>query len=487
MHTHTLIILFLLLFGLKSGMAQEVLTLEKALETAYEHSPALIQSKLSLEQQQLNLKAQDASLKSQFSLDINPFNYSRNNRYDDYNSEWYASENMTSSASLGVRQPIKWTDGTISLINDVSWQNASNKTRNETNKSFSHNISLQLEQPLFTYNRTKMQLKELEFALENSKLSYAIQQLNIEKSVTTSFYGVYQKQKDLNTAKDEYANQKQNYDIIKDKVEAGLVAKDELYQAEVNLATSESAVYTQEIGYENAKDDFKLLLGISLDEDVLVLPNTDIVSVEVNTNDAVKYALDQRMELRQKQIGLEKDVFSIIRAKAENEFKGSISARVGLDALGTNMNNMYAKPTDNEQIGVKLNIPLFDWGAKKARVKSSELSMESNEIDLEEQKKSILISVRQICRNLPTLISQINIKKKSIENAERTYEINLEKYRNGNLTGIELQQYQKQLTDAKQTYTNAIITYKLELLNLKIQTLWNFETNASYLPVDLLN
>ncbi len=479
-------IVFLVLFGMDRLTAQEILTLEKALEIAFEHSPSLIQSKLSLEQRQLNLKAQDASLKSQFSLDVNPFNYTRNNQYDSYNSRWYANESMSSSASLGIRQPIKWTDGSISLINDFSWQDASNRTDNRKNTSFNHNLSLRLEQPLFTYNRTKMQLKELEYALENAKISYAMQELNIEKQVTTQFYNVYQKQKDLNNAREEYNNQKQNYDIIKNKVEADLVAKEELFQAEVNMATSESSVYSAEINYENAKDNFKILLGMPLDEDVMVLPNTGINTIEVNSNDAVRYALEQRMEIRQKQITLEEDVFNIIRAKAENEFKGSISARIGLDALAGKIKNMYDSPTDNEQIGISLNIPIFDWGAKKARVKSSELAMESNQIDLDEQKKNITLEVRQICRNLPTLVRQIDIKKKSIENAEHTYEINLEKYRTGNLTGMELQQYQTQLTNAKQEYTNALISYKLELLNLKIQTLWDFENNKSYLPVDLL-
>lgn len=479
-------IVFLVLFGMDRLTAQEILTLEKALKIAFEHSPSLIQSKLSLEQRQLNLKAQDASLKSQFSLDVNPFNYTRNNQYDSYNSRWYANESMSSSASLGIRQPIKWTDGTISLINDFSWQDASNRTDNRKNTSFNHNLSLRLEQPLFTYNRTKMQLKELEYALENAKISYAMQELNIEKQVTTQFYNVYQKQKDLNNAREEYNNQKQNYDIIKNKVEADLVAKEELFQAEVNMATSESSVYSAEINYENAKDNFKILLGMPLDEDVMVLPNTGINTIEVNSNDAVRYALEQRMEIRQKQITLEEDVFNIIRAKAENEFKGSISARIGLDALAGKIKNMYDSPTDNEQIGISLNIPIFDWGAKKARVKSSELAMESNQIDFDEQKKNITLEVRQICRNLPTLVRQIDIKKKSIENAEHTYEINLEKYRTGNLTGMELQQYQTQLTNAKQEYTNALISYKLELLNLKIQTLWDFENNKSYLPVDLL-
>lgn len=483
---HTLALILLIACGISHSIAQEVLTLEKALNVAFEHSPSLIQSKLSLEQRQLNLKAQNASLKSQFSLDVSPFNYTRNNQYDSYNSQWYANQSMSSTASLGIRQPIKWTDGTVSLINDFAWQDASNKTRNQSSTAFSHNLSLRIEQPLFTYNRTKMQLKELEYALENAKISYALQELNIEKNVTSQFYDVYQKQKDLNIAKDEYNNQKQNYEIIKNKVDAGLVAKEELYQAEVNLATSESSVYSAEISYENTKDNFKILLGMSLDEDVMVLPNTDIVTVQVDPYQAVKYALDQRMEIRQKQITLEQDVFNIIRAKAENEFKGSISARIGMEALDSKIKNTYDNPTDNEQVGVTLTIPLFDWGAKKAKVKSSELAMESNQIDFDEQKKDITLNVRQICRNLPTLIRQIEIKKKNIENAEHTYEINLEKYRNGNLTGMELQQYQTQLTSAKQAYTNAIISYKIELLNLKIQTLWDFESNKSYLPVQLL-
>ena len=153
-----------------------------------------------------------------------------------------------------------------------------------------------------------------------------------------------------------------------------------------------------------------------------------------------------------------------------------------MDALAGKVKNMYDKPTDNEEVGVTLTIPIFEWGAKKAKVKSSQLAMESDEISLEEQKKEIVIDVRQICRNLPTLIRQIEIKKKSIENAERTYEINLEKYRNGNLTGMDLQQFQNQLTTAKQDYTSAIISYKIELLNLKIQTLWAVSYTHLTLP-----
>ena len=99
---HSFILLFLVTMIGHGSMAQEILTLEKALNVAFEHSPSLIQSKMSLEQRQLNLKAQHASLKSQFSLSVNPFNYSRSNQYDSYNSKWYDSETMSSSASFGI-------------------------------------------------------------------------------------------------------------------------------------------------------------------------------------------------------------------------------------------------------------------------------------------------------------------------------------------------------------------------------------------------
>ena len=71
--------------------------------------------------------------------------------------------------------------------NDFSWQDASNRTSGGNNTSFKHNLSLRISQPLFTYNRTKMQLKELEYALENAKISYALQQLSIEKTSPANF------------------------------------------------------------------------------------------------------------------------------------------------------------------------------------------------------------------------------------------------------------------------------------------------------------
>ena len=482
----SLIISGILMLCSGSTFAQEILTLEKALEIAYQQSPSIIQSKMSLEQSELALIQQKASLKSQFSLNLNPFQYTRSTSFDDYNTQWYTRKSMSSGLDFRISQPIKWTDGTVTLSNSFNWQDDDNQSFGAKSTSFSNNLSLSLEQPIFTYNKTKMQLKRLEFNLEKAKIQYALAQLNIEKNVTSAFYGVYQSYKRLVTAREAFQSQKQNYEVIKNKVEQGLIAPEELFQAKVTLATNENSLADTETSYENTKDQFKQTLGLPLDIDISILPDIQIDSVHVDVNQAVKYALTQRMEIRQQQIAIEEGIFSLIEAEDNNKFKGSISARVGLMGQGDKFNGAFSKPDDNETIGITLTVPIWDWGARKANIRSTELSNENTEISNEEERKSIMLDVRQVCRELPKLLRQIEIARQTVKNAERTYDINVEKYRSGNLTGMELKNQQTQLTDAKNSLTDAIISYKLKLLDLKIQTLWDYQNNRSYLPVDLL-
>ena len=50
---------------------------------------------------------------------------------------------------------------------------------------------------------------------------------------------------------------------------------------------------------------------------------------------------------------------------------------------------------------------------------------------------------------------------------------------------MTLGQYQTQLSQAKLSFINSLIDYKVELLNMKIQSLWDFENNISFVPKNL--
>jgi outer membrane protein len=481
------IIALVLLTNFVPSFSQQGLTLEQSLGIAESNSPTIKKTRLSLVRSQENLNAQKAALKSNFSLSINPIGYSQLRAFNDLISQWNTTNTTESYGLFTISQPIVLTDARVSLVNRFGYKDSYSEFTDLTTKSFSNNLALNIDQPLFTYNRTKLQLKELELALENSRLSYAIQLLALERSVTEAFYYVYQQQQSMDIANQAYINMQQSYDVIKNKVDAGISAKEEMFQAELNLATTKSDFENKQVAFENAKDDFKLLIGMSLYEDLIVLPNVEVDTVQIDIGFAIDQGLANRMELRQRSISIETSQFDLIQTKALNEFKGSLGLSIGLFGDNENLGDVYANPTDNESVALSLTIPLWDWGEKKSRIKATEANIETDKISLEEEQNNIILDVRKVYRNLLNLRNQIGIAQQSVTNAQLTYDLNLERYKNGDLTGMDLNIYQNQLSEKQIGYTNSLISYKLELLNLKIQTLYDFEKNQKVTPIMDLN
>ncbi|MFN8239307.1 MAG: TolC family protein [Bacteroidales bacterium] len=475
---------FLFMLVMAGNLAgQQGLTLEQALKVAEDNSPTMKKTRLSLIRSQENLNAQNAALKSQFSLNINPIGYTQSREFNDLISKWNSRRTTESFGLFTISQPIVLTDARISLNNKFGYTDSYSEYSNTTTKGFSNKLSLDLDQPLFTYNRTKLQLKELQLALENAQLNYSIQLLALEKQVTQGFYYVYQQQQSLDIARQAYENMQKSYEVSKNKVDAGLSAKEEMFQAELNLATTRSDFENKQVALENAKDNFKIMIGMSLYDDVIVLPNIAVDTVQVNISFAIDQGLSNRMELRQREISIETSEFDLIQTKALNEFKGSLGLSVGLFGDNEKFKDVYSSPTDNETVSLSLTIPLWDWGEKKSRIKATEASIETSKISLEEEQNNIILGVRQVYRNLLNLQNQIEIARQSVTNAQLTYDLNLEKYKNGDLTGMDLNIYQNQLSEKQLSYTNSLISYKLELLNLKIQTLYDFEKKQPVTPV----
>ena len=469
--------------------SQDGLTLEKSLSIAASNSPSIKITRLSLVRSQENLNAQNASLKSQFSLLLTPFSYSQNRAFNDLISSYNSQKKTQTYGTFTIMQPIIWTDATVSLTNTFGYLDSYSQFATSQQKGFNKNLSINLQQPLFTYNRTKLALKELQLALENTQLNYAIQLLSLEKQVTQDFYFVYQQQQSLEISQQAFQNMQKSYEVSKNKVEAGISPREELFQAELNLATSKSDFENKQVSLENAKDDFKLLVGMSLYDNFLVIPNIAVDTVAVDISFAIDQGLNSRMELRQRKIDIENSEFDLIQTKDQNKFKGSLGLSLGLFGDNSNFRNVFDKDsrTDNEEVSLSLSIPLWDWGKRKSMIKASEASIASSQVSLEQEKNNIILDIRKVYRNLLNLRNQIEIARQNVKNAQLTYDLNLERYKNGDLTGMDLNLFQNQLSEKQLTYTNSLISYKLELLNLKIQTLYDFEKKESVTPVMTLD
>ena len=468
--------------------AQISMTLDDALNYSIEHSPDLQRALMNLRRYEFSLNAQRASLKSKFSLTLNPVNYSRNRYFENRLSEWYTNESFSSSGTFSISQPIIWTGATVSLNNRFGWQNnrSSLAGGDNDNSAYSNDLYLSVSQPLFRVNKIKLDLKNIELDYENALINYALQRLNLENSITNQFYNVYTAQNSLEISRAELKDAEANYTVIKNKVDADLSTKDELYQAELNLATAKSTVDNRIVSLENAKDDFKKVLGIDLETDIEIIAQVSAQPVTVDLGKAIANALGSRLELKQREISRTELDLQMKQIKETNSFNGELSLSIGIIGDNEKLGDIYKTPTNNPRVALSFNVPIFDWGERKARIKAQEIAIEMHNLETDEEKKAIEIAIRKSYRNLNNLLTQISIAEKSVKNAQLTYDLNAERYRNGEITGMEMNQFQTQLSNRKMSYVSTIIEYKKELLNMKILTLYDFENDKAIIPLNLV-
>jgi outer membrane protein TolC len=461
-------------------IAQEKYTFnfEEALEIAKQNSPEIQQARFSLERSQENLNAQEASLKSRFGLYLEPFNYDRRSEFNTLVASWINTETRSYTGTISIQQPIIWTDGVISLNNQFGWIDSKTDffIGNE-DETFSNNLYLSYDQPIFTYNRTKMGLEEVELDLENASLNYQLQELQLELLVAQSFYSAYQNKMSLQVAREDYQNRQESYDIIKNKVDAGLAAKEELFQAELDRTTSQSQVQNQEVTLENSLDELKRLLGLDIRDNLNVFAEIVQEEVNVDLDFAITNGLKIRMEIRQREIDVAISLNNVTRAGSVNEFLGNISLTYGMIGFDPKLENVWDSKQKNQSAVLSFQVPIYDWGERSSRIKAAEATVKQSQLNESEQNKLILIGIRRAYRNLQNQIIQIELARENVESAQLTYDINLERYKNGDLTSMDLNLIQNQLSQRKIDLVNAMISYKFNLLDLKIESLWDFEKN----------
>ena len=462
-------------FGAGSSAQAEELVLERALAIAFDRSPAMQDARHNLEINRRNLQAQRAALKSRFGLSLTPYEFSKDRVFTDLTSQHNTQQQTHLGARFSIRKPIELTDGTLSVIQALDWREASSAfAGGGTRQTYSNQLLLTYSQPLFTYNRTKLQLERLELALESAQLSHAIQRLQIESQVTRRFLDLYLKQRNVEIVKEELRNASERYEIIDSKVKAGITAREQLLQADLTRANAAGNLQNVQLEYANVLDEFKMLLGMSLNEELSVYAVIRKELVDVDLRQAIDHGLTNRMELRQQGIAIQEAMQALVTTDAQNEFEGSVDLTFGLTGADEELGRTYDDPSRNQRLILTFNIPLFDWGEKRHRMASAQESVDRTELSASEERKRITADIRQAHRNLLTQKTQIEIAEKNVVNASLTYDINLERYRNGDLSSKDIADYQNQLSREQINEVGVLINYRLALLDLKIHTLYDF-------------
>jgi len=381
--------------------------------------------------------------------------------------------------NFALQQPLGFSGGTISANTNYNFFN--DITADATQWSGTV-MNVQLTQPVFAYNPLKWDKRIRPVVYEESKRIFVERQEEISRDAVSLFFDVLRQQVNEQVARFNLANNDTIYKIEQGRYNIGTTSQDKLLQVELQLLRSRQEVAQAQLELENARLQLRAYIGLKDGDDFgLILPD-NIPVFDVLVEDALTYARLNRADY----IGFERR-----RLEAESEvaqakgqrYQTTLTASYGLNNVGTSISDLYDNPSQQQIANIGFNVPLVDWGRRKAMMQTALANKKLRDYEIEQSKiifeQEIITKVRQF----EMMRLQIEISKKADEVAGERYNVAQNRYLIGKIDITNLNIALKEKDDAKRTYLDALKSFWTAYYDLRRLTLYDFANKRLlYIP-----
>lgn len=465
------------------------LTLEQSIEIAKEKSLRMQRLQQDLMIAQYNLKTAKSRLKTHIDLSFTAPRYTETIRQfeDSTGVSFYSVKQLDYSTSLEVSQPLP-TDGNIYINSRLRGLNDYNTDLRATE----FNARIGFSQPLdafYGYNSIKSTLKTAELNHERTNKTLKREELSLIYQVSSAYYSLLSTQKNVDISKMNLERQTEAYEISKNKYDAGLIREVDALQMEVDLAQAQNnhdiALYEQ----TSAANSFKELIGLDLSDDIILNTELKYEPILVDPEKAVAMAKQNRLEIREQEIAIDLQELAIKQQRSQGMIKTSIDGyfeKYGVSNLGvsnkltTSIDKAFANFGDrpmNYGIGLTIRIPILDWGENKSQVRAAQARQKQNIIRKEEVEREIESEVLNLVARLNSNLKQLQLLEKSVAVAEKSFDITLKRYSDGDIDSQALALERDRLNNSYSTHLRAYVNYQLSIADLMQKTFYDFKND----------
>jgi outer membrane protein len=121
-------------------------------------------------------------------------------------------------------------------------------------------------------------------------------------------------------------------------------------------------------------------------------------------------------------------------------------------------------------VTVSLNMPLWDWGVRRSKVRQAELKREQAKLELSTAQRTLLRNLRGFFEEAQTAREQVALLRQAVDLASASLRLNTLRYQAGEATILELVDAQTTLTLARNAYDDGLVRYRVALGNLQTLT-----------------
>jgi outer membrane protein len=375
------------------------------------------------------------------------------------------------SAVAGVkgsefRTKAAWADflATWTGLYSYTWYNrdVSFGSRGSQSRDIS-NFNTALNQPLFAGGAISANYRLEKLGIDISKANLESVQRDVVLAAREGYFNILRAEKFVDVARQSVKQFEAQLEVSKAFFDVGIVAKNDVLQAEVRLANAQQALVVVETNLAQAKSTYNILLLRKVDTPLSVVDILVYQPFPLPFEASLDEALRSRPEIKASDltIGQTQEVVKIARS----DLYPTISLSGDYRRAGEGA--ALSGGADQWTVQGLATFTLFNWGKTLNRVSESKIKVTQAELAKGQLINTITFEVKQDYLNMLQAEKNIGTAEKSIEQAEENLRMNEERYKYQVATQTDVLDAVVLLAQARVNYYGALSDFNVARARLE--------------------
>jgi len=334
--------------------------------------------------------------------------------------------------------------------------------------------SIEARQPLFAGGAILANYQASSIGEDAAHLEETAKYQDVVQNVKIAYFNILRAQRIQDAARQAVEMLNAHRDVAQNYFNVGMIPKNDLLHAEVELANGKQALVRANNAVELAKSSFNTVLKRKIFAPIEVVDILIYHHLKQSFEECLNIAQQARPELKISSLRAAQ-AGKLVRV-AQSDYFPSLSVLGNYTRFGDNpsVSGSDYKDAESWYLMAVASWNFWEWGKTKFRVDASKAKENQALEASKELNDQITLEIKNAYLILQETESQIVVWQKVIEQAEENFRISEERYKERVSTSTEVLEAQTLLTKAKSEYANALGDYNVNYAKLQraMGTIW---------------
>jgi len=329
-----------------------------------------------------------------------------------------------------------------------------------------YNFNTSLNQPLFTGGFNLATYRSAKLGVDLSKETVETTKMDIVFQVRVGYFNILRAEKFEDVANQQVKNFEAQLEVTKAFFDVGIVPKNDVLQAEVQLANAKQSLAKAGNDVATAKASFNILLRREINTPLEVVDILAYKAFPLSFEQSLEEAFKLRPEIRAAQLNIDQAKEGVKIARAG--FFPTISLAGSYSRSSDDFDlSGGANFIDNWQIGALASFTIWNWGKTAFQVGENKVKVHQAENSKTQEIDSVTLEVKNDYLNMLVAEKNISTAEKAVEQAEENLRMFEERYRYQVATQTDVLIAVTLLAQARTNYYGALSDFNVAKAQLE--------------------